>query len=138
MGNYHPFESDGLNLVRLIREIGDDPSAAGTAPFNANVVRCLWGLLNKLQRDDDQWGSPVLVNVSTSYLARDNDLIVIDGLASDIVITLPASGSIYIKRMDDSNYTVTVHGTIDGETGVILDYRDGMHLVGSNNQFFFV
>jgi hypothetical protein len=133
--SYKPRQSDGSNIMELIDKLGSNPPAERQVPVITNIIRALYNLDRVF---DDIGGPPILYFVSSDYTATDNDLIVIRNLTSDITITLPESGSIYIKRMDDSNYTVTINGTIDGETGVILDYRDGMHLVGSSNQFFFV
>lgn len=132
---YKPRQSDGSNVMELIDKLGNSPPAERQVPVITNIIRALYNIDRVF---DDLGGAPVLVNVSGNYAATDNDLIVIDSLTSDIDITLPSAGSVYIKRMDSSNYVVTLKGTVDDVADVTMEYRDGIHLVGANNKFYFV
>jgi hypothetical protein len=121
--------------MELVAELGGNPPAERQVPVQTNIIRALFNFKTLF---DAVGGPPILVNVSGDYTAKDNELIVIDNLSADAEITLPESGSIYIKRMDPSNYLVTIKGTVDGETDILMEYRDGIHLVGASNQFYFV
>jgi hypothetical protein len=132
---YKPRESDGVNILNLIENLGGNPPAERQVPVITNIIRALYNFDSKF---DDVGGAPQIFETSTSYVATDNNLIVIRNLTSDIAITLPASGSIWIKRMDSSNYQVTIVGTVDDVVNPTIEYNDGFHLVGKAGKFYLV
>jgi hypothetical protein len=133
MSGYQPFESKGLNLYNLIRELGGDPEAQIQAPFDDNVVKALWNLKSTIEGLTDE--VPVITAVSTNYTISDYETIVVDNLTSDIEITLPAAGRVWIKRLDESGYAVTIKGTVDGISDIFLEFTDGLHLRGVGGEF---
>ena len=132
---YKPRESDGLNILELIEALGGNPPAERQVPVQTNIIRALF---NFKALFDDAGGAPTIVVVSGNHTATDNDLIVIRNLTSDINIQLPPSGSIWIKRMDDSNYAVNIIGTVDDIVNPTIEFRDGIHVVGQDNLYYLV
>lgn len=61
-----------------------------------------------------------IVSTSNNYVASDNDFVRVNSNVAARTVTLPATGTVYIKKTDSSNnpvYVDTVDGTINGDSG---------------------
>jgi len=121
--------------MELVEGLGGNPSADRQVPVQTNIIRALFNFKTLF---DDVGGAPSIFETSADYTATDNDLIVIRNLTSDINITLPPDGSVWIKRMDDSNYVVNIIGVVDDIVNPTIEFRDGIHLVGQSSDWYLV
>lgn len=82
-----------------------------------------------------------IVHKTANYTAANGDVVLVDASGGAVSITLPAAtenNSVYVKKIDSSANTVTIVGTIDTGTNLVISAQYAAYAVAADGTDWWV